>query len=1484
MPRLARLRYVSIGHPDARMDDLLLDFRGQEGTASDAVIWLRNGGGKSSLLNLFFSVVRPNQRDFLGGKAEGRRRLIDYVQRDDRAVVAAEWELDGSGGLFDETDRPPRYLTGVFYERKPGGGSGSGDLSRFYFAAYVSPTEPMLTLEGLPLFTAGRDGNSAHRTLAGFRQEWRALEAAYRDAGVEYTEHQNEWERTLEQAGIDPALFGYQLVMNQREGGADELFKFRETDEFVDFFLEMALDPSDGEDVARNIETFRDRLNELTLRLRPERELLEGLVQRAEPLAAVAVDRRGARAEAGEQRQALLALRAHLLARVHDLQAEVQAAQAAEKQAQEEAREMARMAGDAQRRAMGLRRYTLQVRTASARAEAERLAEEHRKSEHARQLWNAAIPLREARLHQSAAEGAMAELSRTRQEHAPLLRELGEAARRLHAGVRYRAARLRDEASAYDEQALLERKTAREHAAAASAATSEAATLDTRAEHLQAELDTELGDWAKIIDAGAAQPGEAPPAALQRLATARDGLKQDIALAEHDRARRQGEAEDLQKRLADVRETLRQTETEQRVRIGTLQEAQAQREPLQTHPRLREHIGQEIVDLDRLDGAVTDGILQRAAATAYERAVRLGVSLAEGERALTYLETRRLLPPRPDVERVLEHLQAARVTAWSGWEYLSTVIPRADAREWLLRRPMLADGVIVAAGGFDNAREALLGADLPLDAPVVVGAQENTDGAAEPGGIVLGPAGDALYDPEAAASERARRDHRRDRDNEERARALAGQTELGDLAGAIRLFRTRFPEGWFAEQAEELEAAEGEIAQLRTDAEALETERQRAASAVAELEQAVKALGAEHTVRVRQHTRVEEHLRRWGTDRPTREAGLRAFRRDAAAARDRDSAHWELVAAAEERAAEYERAARSSGERAAATEYRLHAIRYLDDGEELPPEVGDVEALDAAYEQLRDRYEGLVDEAGLRVRYKAAQEQQRRERERYETFARESGLDEAEVRAALDSLADPSEAETRARVAHTAMTVALTGKLGAEAEAGRLRGELETLEVECRGTDRVPIFTDETVPPEGAERAAQTALAEAEGNREAEASARSRAHDAATRWQGAEHRKRAAEHHLQLLETMEGAHAGLVEQAVAPAEARPWAAPAEEEVGARVGDLNHAFNRLRIENARITDRRTRAVNDIMEWMGRSEFEHLRSGPVQRLKRFSPEEFEDVAETVREELSIRLAIVTDEVEKLDANRNALVVQLLSATDRGLHVLSAAARRSRLPDSVRGLGGLQFLKIEHGAPDDLAQRQARIAALLEDLAKGNAPVPRGLALVQQAVRRVGKPIHVKVLLPKPTKEAQYKPITEMGRQSGGERLTSAILLYCTLAQLRASQRGQRLRPSGTLLLDNPIGAASWEPLLELQREVARGMGIQLIYATGIDSLGAVRMMPVVLRLKNDRRDRWSGESVVELDGGPSQLDVAHLRLRDAPAQVPVADLEPAHDASG
>jgi hypothetical protein len=109
-----------------------------------------------------------------------------------------------------------------------------------------------------------------------------------------------------------------------------------------------------------------------------------------------------------------------------------------------------------------------------------------------------------------------------------------------------------------------------------------------------------------------------------------------------------------------------------------------------------------------------------------------------------------------------------------------------------------------------------------------------------------------------------------------------------------------------------------------------------------------------------------------------------------------------------------------------------------------------------------------------------------------------------------------------------------------------------------------------------------------------------------------------------------------------------------------------------------------------------------------------------------------------------------------------------------------------------------------------------------------------------------------IADLGRLSGGEQLTCSVLLYCTLAQLRARSRGISRRPSSVLLLDNPIGRASRPRFLDMQREVARTMGIQLVYTTAVNDHEALRTLPNIIRLKNERQDRNTGHRVVEMDG--------------------------------
>ncbi len=223
MPKLRRVRMVSIGHDSARFEDVVLDFTDHQDRPTNSILWLRNGGGKTSLLSLLFASIRPSKVDFLGKRAEGKiRRIEDYVGPRDQSVVVCEWELDDNGPkLFD--DDAPRYLSGIFYQRKSGGnGETSRDIDPAYFATKVSDVKSQLPLESLPLLIDSSESNGQprrRRTLAGFRRRWRQLQHNHPDHDVFIHDRQKEFTKELADRGIDPQVFYYQIRMNEREGG-----------------------------------------------------------------------------------------------------------------------------------------------------------------------------------------------------------------------------------------------------------------------------------------------------------------------------------------------------------------------------------------------------------------------------------------------------------------------------------------------------------------------------------------------------------------------------------------------------------------------------------------------------------------------------------------------------------------------------------------------------------------------------------------------------------------------------------------------------------------------------------------------------------------------------------------------------------------------------------------------------------------------------------------------------------------------------------------------------------------------------------------------------------------------------------------------------------------------------------------------------------------------------------------------------------------
>ncbi len=200
-----------------------------------------------------------------------------------------------------------------------------------------------------------------------------------------------------------------------------------------------------------------------------------------------------------------------------------------------------------------------------------------------------------------------------------------------------------------------------------------------------------------------------------------------------------------------------------------------------------------------------------------------------------------------------------------------------------------------------------------------------------------------------------------------------------------------------------------------------------------------------------------------------------------------------------------------------------------------------------------------------------------------------------------------------------------------------------------------------------------------------------------------------------------------------------------------------------------------------------------------------------------------------------------------------MLNRAERSSRLPESLGRWAGQPFLKIALEVPAAPDERRARLAPLVDELVE-SGQVPAGLELVQRSIDRLhgSRPMRVTILKPETSRRLDRVDVASMANFSGGERLTAAVLLYCTLVRLRANARGRRGEATGNVLvLDNPIGTCSSVPLIELQREVAAAMGTQLIYTTGVEDLAALAQLPNVVRLRNVHRDRATGDLHVTLE---------------------------------
>ncbi|GAA4562955.1 hypothetical protein ACOZGD_34980 [Streptomyces murinus] len=1500
MHRLRRLRLVNVGHAAAGFKSLVLDLTGGVShvdgrvmPAVDVILWLRNGGGKSSLLSLIFSLFLPAKGDFIGHKKG--KSLADYVPDQKVSHVIAEWE---------DTSLPrggPALVTGGVYQWQDGHRPADVEtgwelLLRRWYA--FRPLPGLLDLDCLPVRTEG-----GQLTQSAFLKKLADAGKAQRGLHLRIAKDQTEWRTLLSDLRLDPAVLRIQRDMNREEGGITELFQFSTCEDFVDFLIDLVCDPRDPAVVRASLEETAAKLAR-----RPGREREQGFLAAA-LLALKPVTEHSALAAVQQEtltQQVSVALRAaeHLSERAQALGSTAAAAAAqatAEQAAEAEAR---KHAAQQERRLVVLTRHAAQWAADGAGTELERCEEKAAKAQLYQQAWELVDTVLELDAQRQEEQRLRQLLERQDVRQAPL-REATQAA---GAALRDRLSSAVEELAGEVTQARQESKEAAAERQAAEDGHAQAAKAQWQAKDQLRRASKRLAAAEEAVETarrdGLIESLENPGGALTRYTDEHTAVGQRL----QDHRARQANAMSLFSGLAEQQAAcavrLAAAQERHSAQWDRLSSLQADRREVASDRRLLELACAEpgtVLDLDQVAGDLLN-LLAAAGQQSDALMLQEQVDGVDDRRAVKALQDVGFLPAPVEVERAVERLRALGAPAVSGLQFLREVF-RADEHAAVAAAvPHLIGGVVVCGPLPEGEDLATLAQRADVTASVIAVGEDHqarqSIAAAGTRTVVL-PVHPGLLEPDAAEREQLRLEHRLE-GLEERVRDLVRRREM-DAALARRL--QAHMDVFGAGPREGLEAA---VARLEHEADTLHEKHRLLKEQARRAREDADAHGPEIDALTERLVTLTDLLPRVRELAQAHERVMPACRAEMEQARQALPVHtadMRRYTQAREEAETRQGAARDLLRRLEERQ-RRHAseIKRLD--ADLPAGCGHalsaaelaataVETLRSRFDQARRDWGGEIGDAGLRARVEGCAM-------RITELTRALGAKPGEVCAKAEQLArspHAGEAEDRSRkraeaevAKETAIErrgVAREAKQKADTAWEEASAAVEALDppYDARADQAGPFDTaagafkalaEVRRSVDRAHAAAQEHQLKVRDLRIAAEKAKGAAHRVARCAQGV---KDTANRHSDAVPDNAGAAQidaqllGLVEQLQIGTSSLASLSPEQAEaLEQAVTGLVDAAAKAHDDARRKLEKSVRKVHSLAQ-----DQTHRDVVEGQLLERL----LNDLAHPARlaeliEEIDLREKVVLGELAELADDQLMVVQTCLALVKTVLDDVQQVARHSRLPQGLGSWSGQQFLSLEiRHLPDDevLARRLSTeidrmTAAVSTSTAAKATALPDAMTLAKELVlAALGGRGNVVAKIIKPTQSldvVQRNSVTQIQKFSGGELLTVSVLLYCTLARLRAAKQGRKASGGvGTLVLDNPFGKANYAPFIGLQRKVAAAHGIQLVYTTGSNDLPALERFPLIIRLRNgiDARTRSQYVQIADRYGDAVSRGMQH-----------------------
>jgi hypothetical protein len=1456
---LAALRFRSIGERSARFTDLTLDLTqpghdNGEPTATDSVVWLRNGGGKSSLLSLFYALILPRAQDFMGRSQ--KRGLADYIDNGDTSHTVAVWHPAMSTTLLGDPEHI--LITGAVYEwpdlRRPTDGDASR-LNPTWYSFYAIPgvidhtNLPFVDAEGTPLrkaafITALRDFNAEHPSM---------------ELAV-VNNRQGEWETSLNDRGLDPELFRTQKEMNHVEGGVEDLFKFSTPAQFIDFLLDLTAPRG-------KVLTVADRLSAIADKVASKPTLLSErgfCVDTAAILSEVAETQDHIRTATDAAAQA--DTRAAELAAAFDsarAQADEKATALDVQAAEAEAR---KVAADSDRNRANDLAAQYRYRAAQFRHEDAKTAltvaeNEQRLAESEAAAWKATPDLADHAAHTTTLESTRAAMKEERREQAPLRRTHDEAAATLRAALMSVADREDAQAATSNAQADEFERAADAHRANATAARTEEANARALATAAQTRLvEHSEAVTAAVADGFLPHPDADVPAEADRRSSERATAVADRGRVRAQRAERPAARTALNAQHLDLTATRQRHEHEQANDQANHAALTARAHALVSDADVRAVL--EAGTGDTIDlWAEADTLTHRlTAAIEYAQAeiVRSRAAASDDQRINDAHARTGYLPTSLDAERIRATLNQFGIASEPGWDHLRDNVNAADLTH-VLTSPEIARvacGIVIqthdattATNALATENEATLSLVGLYTASTVAALLSDVPQRADAHEAVWQRLHPGLIDKNDADAE-VRGVHTRETERQDRERVYDhNATHSRALLGDLRRLLTDCPTGHLDRLAANIDNHETTIniltartTKITNDLAALETAEEHDATREAELTEAITG----HDQALTRLTDLAERANQVGTWVAQRDqANVTA------------QSHSERGTTAQ--TAEATSRARASELRVTATANTAHATTYRAEAAQCtlldPDMIHDVVAqqgvpldtLRSAYQQARYDYHAVASQSVLSEREQGAMNALVATSQALAAVA-DDVL--ARARELLDT-PQGQDADLRREAIRTAdaMVTAAAGRVG-QAD-GRVEAAHNLMtELQQRAQMSRRLVPEEPADASDADRMA----AEQEALGQEHAATRTAAEtEAATLTKSAAEIRSRAEHLRLLRTTLPDPAPGIYADAY-----DNTSTEAEADARAAVTHVKATQDTLAAHE------KTRAILISNVQQVANRYPDVRFTAKDRILNDPADALASQAADLVNQMRLRAANIDGTLAEIATDQDIITIDLANLVSDALINLKNAERHSQLPGTLGTWANKKFLTIRF---DDISETdlRTRIAQTIEDKVASGVK-PEGMALLKASVHAAAAPrgFAVKVLKPTTDVVPTSEDITRLGKWSGGEKLTVCVALYCTLAALRAANQGRRGQGGGTLLLDNPIGRASHGTLVRLQRDVAAARHVQLIYTTGVKDPDAVSQFPNVIRLDNRPGRSQNRRYIVEDPTGNPAGEVTGVRV--------------------